>query len=190
MANAIHGVSGKHGITTATPDNILLGAGTIHRDVVVGEDGKISDYGTILGATAGGNSLEIKGEVINIELDGALVKVKGLAVMQGGTATMECNFAEMSEEIIAMAMLGKKENGAVIPKANVEEGDYVPGFAFIGKTANDAREIAVVFENALCTSGFKLEGKARENAVISLTMEAYADNAGNLDALPIKVIYA
>lgn len=183
------GVNGKHGVTATTPENILLGAGTIHRGLTVGEDGNISEYGTIIGATSGGNSVEIKGEVINIEVDGALVKVKGLAVMQGGTATMECNFVEMSEEVITMAMIGKAENGMVTPKANIEEGDYVAGFAFVGKTANDAKEVVIVFENALCTSGFKLEGKAKESSVISLTMEAYADNAGNLDVLPIKVIY-
>lgn len=182
-------VNGKHGVTASTPENILLGAGTIHRGLTVGEDGKISDYGSIIGATAGGNSVEIKGEVYTIELDGAMVKVKGLAVMQGGTATMECNFAEMSEEVITMGMIGKAENGVITPKANIEEGDYVSGFAFVGKTANDAKEIVVVFENALCTSGFKIEGKAKENSVIALTMEAYADNAGNLDVLPIKVIY-
>lgn len=183
------GVNGKHGVSATTPENILLGAGTIHRGLTVGADGKITEYGEIIGATSGGNSVEIKGEIVNIELDGALVKVKGLAVMQGGTATMECNFAELSEEVLKMGMIGTVTNGAVTPKANIEEGDYIPGFAFVGKTANDAKEIVVVFENALCTSGVKIEGKAKENSVIALTMEAYAENSGNLDTIPVKIIY-
>jgi hypothetical protein len=182
-------VNGKHGVSTTTPENILLGAGTIHKGLTIG-DGGIVDYGTIIGATAGGNSVEIKSEIKDIELDGALVKVKGLAVLQGGTATMECSFAEISEDILTMAMLGESTGGAISPKANIAEGDYVKGFAFVGKTANDAKEIIVVFENALCTSGLKIEGKAKENAVIKLTMEAYAENDGNLDTIPVKILYA
>lgn len=190
MADTLNGVKGKHGITKTTPENILLGAGTIHRGVVVDASGKISDYGTIIGATQGGNSCEIKGEIVNIELDGALVKVKGLAVMQGGTATMECNFAEITEDVLKMGMIGAASDGVITPKATIEEGDYVPGFAYIGKTANDKKEIAIIFENALCTSGIKIEGKAKENSVVALTMEAYAENAGNLDTIPVKIIYA
>lgn len=183
-------VNGKHGVTATTPENILLGAGTIHRDMVIGEDGQITSYGTIIGATAGGNNLEIKGEIVNIELDGVLVKVKGLAVMQGGTATMECSFAELSEDVLKMGMIGTVANGVITPNANISEGDYVSGFAFVGKTANDAKEVVVVFENALCTSGLKIEGKPKENAVVKLTMEAYAENEGNLDTIPVKILYA
>lgn len=184
------GVNGKHGVSAATPENILLGAGTIHKGLTVGEDGSITEYGEIIGATSGGNSVEIKGEIVNIELDGALVKVKGLAVMQGGTATMECNFAELSEEVLRIGLVGTVADGVATPKANIEEGDYISGFAFVGKTANDAKEIVVVFENALCTSGIKIEGKPKENSVIALTMEAYAENSGNLDTIPVKIIYA
>lgn len=182
------GVNGKHGISATTPENILLGAGTIHRDLELGADGKVTSYGTIIGATSGGNSVEIKGEIINIELDGALVKVKRMAVMQGGTATMECNFAEITDDIINMAMIGEKKSGVFVPKANISEGDYVEGFAFVGKTVNDASDIVVVFESALCTSGLRIEGKAKDKSVIKLTMEAYAENSGNLDTIPVKIV--
>ena len=186
------GVMGKHGVSSTTPENILLGAGTIHKNLTF-DGGKWS--GDIIGATSGGNSVEIKGEIVNIELDGALVKVKGLAVMQGGTAVMEVNFAELSSDIMKMAMIGVEgESDAdgytmIQPKANIEEGDYVPNFAFVGKTANGKKDIIVIMENALCTSGMKIEGKAKENSVIALTMEAYAENAGDLDRIPVRIYY-
>lgn len=186
------GVIGKHGVSATTPDNILLGAGTIHRNLAFSNGAWTGD---IIGATSGGNSIEIKGEIKDIELDGALVKVKGLAVMQGGTATMEVNFAELSAEVMKMAMLGA--NGAsdadgydmIQPKANIVEGDYVENFAFVGKTVNGAKDIIVIMENALCTSGLKIEGKNKENAVIKLTMEAYAENEGDLDTIPVRIYY-
>jgi hypothetical protein len=185
---------GKHGVSTTTPENILLGAGTIHKNLEWDSAGK-TWKGDIIGATSGGNSVEIKGEIKDIELDGALVKVKGLAVMQGGTATMEVNFAELSIDTMKIGMIaevGESEAegySMIQTKANIDEGDYVKNFAFVGKTANDAKDVIVIMENALCTSGLKIEGKNKENSVIALTMEAYADNDGNLDRVPVKIYY-
>ena len=185
-------VMGKHGVSASTPENILLGAGTIHKNLTFADGAWTGD---IIGATSGGNSVEIKGEIKDIELDGALVKVKGLAVMQGGTATMEVNFAELSIDVMKMGMIAEEgESDAegytmIQTKANISEGDYVDNFAFVGKTANDAKDIIVILESALCTSGLKIEGKHKENAIIKLTMEAYAENAGNLDRVPVKIYY-
>lgn len=185
-------VMGKHGVSATTPENILLGAGTIHKNLTWESN---AWKGDIIGATSGGNSVEIKGEIVNIELDGALVPVKGLAVMQGGTGTMEVNFAELSIDVMKMGMIGEVgESEAtgytmIQTKANIDEGDYVDNFAFVGKTANDKKDIIVIFESALCTSGLKIEGKAKENSVIKLTMEAYAQNEGNLDRVPVKIYY-
>ena len=143
-------VIGKHGVSATTPENILLGAGTIHKNLTW--DSQSNAWrGDIIGATSGGNSVEIKGEIKDIELDGALVKVKGLAVMQGGTGTMEVNFAELSVDVMKMGMIGElsEESDAtgysmIQTKANIEEGDYVQNFAFVGKTANDAKDIIVM----------------------------------------------
>ncbi len=187
-------VMGKHGVSTTTPENILLGAGTIHKNLEWDTQAK-AWKGDIIGATSGGNSVEIKGEIKDIELDGALVKVKGLAVMQGGTGTMEVNFAELSVDTLKLGMIGEVATSEaegysmVQTKANIDEGDYVQNFAFVGKTLNGAKDIIVIMENALCTSGLKIEGKNKENAVIKLTMEAYAENEGDLDRVPVKIYY-
>lgn len=187
-------IMGLHGVNKTTPENILLGAGTIHKNLTWDSAGK-KWTGDIIGATSGGNSVEIKGEIIDIEIDGALVKTKGLAVMQGGTATMEVNFAELSADVLKLGMIGEEgvsdaEGYTMIKtKANITEGDYVENFAFVGKTANGAKDIIVILENALCTSGLKIEGKAKENAVIKLTMEAYADIEGDLNSVPAKIYY-
>jgi len=187
-------VRGKHGISATTPENILLGAGTIHKDLKWNAETSTWD-GSIIGATSGGNKISIVGEIVDIELDGALVKVKGLAVKQGGTATMEVNYAEINSEIMQKAaLMTTKESDVegytlIVDKAEINEGDYFENFAFVGKTANGLKDIIVIFENALCTSGLEIEGKAKENSVIKLTMEAYANNEGELDTLPVKIYY-
>jgi hypothetical protein len=185
-------VMGKHSVSATTPENILLGAGTIHKNLKW-ETNKWT--GEIIGATSGGNKVSIAGEIMDIELDGALVKVKGLAVKQGGTATMEVNFAEINAEILKKASLfADSESDAtgytmLVDKADINEGDYVENFGFVGKTANGKKDIVVIFENGLCTSGLELEGKNKENSVIKMTIEAYANNEGDLDTLPVKIYY-
>lgn len=51
----------------------------------------------------------MKPEVQDIEVDGKLIKAKGLMMKVGETATMEINFAEISPEIIKKGLLPRKE---------------------------------------------------------------------------------
>ena len=183
---------GKHGVSTTTPGNILLGAGTWHKGLKF-EAGTWG--GTCVGATSGGGKIALSGELKDIELDGAMVKVKGLTVKQGGTATAEINFAELSNDVLKMGTLFTEGESDVegytmlVDKANITEGDYLDNFGFVGVTADGSKQIIVIFESALCTSGLELEGKAKENAVIKLTLEACASIEGDLDTLPVKIYY-
>lgn len=184
--------NGMHGITPDTPKNVLLGAGTYHRGMKL-EGGKLT-IGEIMGATNGGGKISIIGEFYDIPVDGALVKVKGLTVKNGGKVTAEVNFAELSSGIIKAGTLFEADESVegytvLKDKPNITEGDYVEGFGFIGKTANDSKDIVVIMDNALCTSGIELEPKHKEAAVVKLVMEAYADIDGDLACLPVKILY-
>lgn len=183
---------GKHAISANTPSNVLLGAGTYLRDLKF-EGGAWS--GTILGATNGGGKISIKGEYLDLAVDGALVKFKGQTVKQGGTATAEVTFAELSNTILKMgALFEEGESDAegftmLQDKAHIEEGDYIENFGFVGYTADGSKQLVVIFENALCTSGLEVEAKNKDQAVVKLTLEAYAKNEGALDTLPVKIYY-
>ena len=188
------GVNGKHGVNTNTPDNILLGAGTYHKGLKWNAETSSWD-GTIIGATSGGGKVAIEGEYLDVELDGALVLVKGLTVKQGGKASIELNMAELSTDNIKMATnfkLGESDAEGydmLVDKPNIEEGDYVENFGFVGKTANGKKDIIIIFEYALCKSAFELEGKNKEQSTLKAVLEAYAANAGDLDTLPVKIYY-
>ena len=183
---------GKHGVTEQTPKNILLGAGTYHKGLKF-ENGAWA--GSIIGATSGGGKVSIKGEYMDLDLDGALVKFKGQTVKVGGAASIEANFAEITEDTIKMSTNFKKgESDAdgyemFVDKANIEEGDYVENFGFVGKTADGSKDIIVIFEYGLCTSGLEIEGKNKDQSTIKLTIDAYAENQGDLDTLPVKIYY-
>ena len=183
---------GKHGVTSETPKNILLGAGTFHKGLQF-TDGKCE--GACIGATSGGGKVSIAGEYLDLDIDGALVLFKGQTIKQGGTASMEVSVTELSGDNIKMATnfkLGESDAEGYdmfVDKPNIDEGDYVDNFAFVGKTANGAKDIIIIFESALCKSAFELEGKNKTQSVLKLVMEAYAENEGDLDTLPVKIYY-
>lgn len=185
---------GKHGVSKSTPENILLGAGTYHKGLKRNSETSSWD-GTCVGATSGGGKVAIEGEYLDLEVDGAQVLVKGLTVKTGGKASMEVSMAELTGDNIKMATNFKQGDSDAdgydmfVDKPNIEEGDYVENFGFVGKTANGAKDIIIIFESALCKSAFELEGKNKEQSVLKLVMDAYAENEGDLDTLPVKIYY-
>lgn len=185
-------IIGKHAVTTETPGKILLGAGTYLKGLKW-EGNKWT--GTAMGATSGGGKISIKGELMDLAVDGMLVKTKGMTVKQGGTASAEVSYAELSKDVIKMGTLfteGESDaDGFVLleDKARITEGDYIDNFGFVGYMADGVTQIIVIFESALCTSGMDIEPKNKEQSVVKLTFEAVAENAGDLDTLPVKIYY-
>lgn len=186
---------GKHGVTTETPKNILLGAGTFLKGLEWDTSSK-KWAGTVIGATNGGGKVEIAGEYLDLEVDGMLVLTKGFTVKVGGRASMEVSMAELSGDSIKLATnFAKSETSDAEgydlyeDKAAIEEGDYTDNFGFVGKTANGAKDIIIIFESALCKSALALEPKNKEQSVLKIVMECYAENEGDLDVLPIKIYY-
>lgn len=185
---------GKTGVSANTPKNIMFGAGTIHKGLKYTSNAWNFDD-TIVGATSGGSKLSIVPEITNVEVDGALVKTKGLTVKTGETATMEINFIELTKDIIKAATIGADGTSddtanydVIESKANIATGDYWENIAFVGKTL-DGKNIIAIMDNALCTSGFEQEGKNKEGAVGKYTFECHAELTSDLDTLPWHIYY-
>ena len=187
-------VEGRNGITADTPKRILFGAGTIHKGLKYTSNAWNFDS-TIVGATNGGSKLSIVPELYDVPLDGANVAVKGLKVKTGETATMEVNFAELTEDIIKAATIGKTGTvtdttyNLIESKADIAVGDYWENVAFVGRTL-EGKNIIVIMENALITSGLETEGKNKESAVGTYTFTCHAAaDADSFDTLPWKIYY-
>lgn len=191
------------GITEDTPKNIMLGAGTIHKNfalVNVAAEGQPADYRwnfaeSLIGATSGGVKASIVPEITDIEVDGALVPVKGLRVKTGEKATIDVNFVEMTPELLAMTSIGKVNATSdytgyseIVSKARIEEGDYIENFAYVGKKT-DGTPIIIIFDQCICTSGFETEGKNKEAGIFAATFECVADVTPEADTLPWHILY-
>ena len=146
----------------------------------------------VLGATSGGNKLSILSEFNQIEVDGALVKVKGLTLKQGETGSLETNLAQHTKESFIRAIVGTEQSSLIkgysqlTTKALIEASDYLDNIAFVG-TMSDGTECIIIMENALCTSGFEIEAKNKETAVLKVTFECNADFEDSHDTLPIYI---
>lgn len=129
-----------HGVTESTPKNLMLGAGTLHRGLKYDKQTKMWNFEeSLFGATSGGNKLTITPEIKTVEVDGALVKVKGLDFKVGEVAKLETSLVEMTPELLKTTVIGQMGTSDVDgydmieSKPDIEEGDYFENIAFIGK---------------------------------------------------------
>jgi hypothetical protein len=182
------------GITADTPKNIMLGAGTIHKGFTLTGD-KWNFEESLIGATSGGSKFSIVPEFMDIEVDGALVKVKGLQQKVGETATMEVNFVEMTPELLKMCVVGDSAASTnfegyteITSRARIQESDYIENLAYVGKKT-DGTPIIVIFDQAICTSGLEVEGKNKEAGVFKGVFECVADLTPEADTLPWRILY-
>lgn len=182
------------GITANTPKTVMLGAGTIHRGLKFSENAWNFEESLIC-ATSGGSKLSIVPEFYDVPVDGALVKVKGLTVKVGETATLEINPIELTGEILSMAVIADSQESTtatgyteLTSRAIINEGDYLENMGYVGKTI-DGNPIIIIFDNALCTSGLELEGKNKEAAVPKFVFECFADLSPEADTLPWHIYY-
>lgn len=246
----------KHGVTQNTPKEIMLGAGTIHKNLKYGyvsiintTKKKPSDWETnyanyyaheieedihdpshhrdiytpvtaetkakfdadfasgglpdicfkgwnamesCIGATSGGNKLTITPNITTVEVDGALVKVKGLDFKQGEVAKLETNMVEVTPELIKTTVIGQvvesdAEGYSLIEsKPDILAGDYFENLGFVG-WRTDNTPIIIILDNALCTTGFEGEAKNKDNSVVKVTFECYQDVEGDLMKLPYHI---
>lgn len=181
----------KSGITSATPKNMLINAAVLYANLKY-EDGQW--YGDLLGATSGGTKVSITPDFQDIEVDGAVVKVRGLQVKQGEEAYIEANLIEMTPEILQMSMVASRKESDIpgydlyMTKALLEDSDYIDNIAAIG-TLSDGREIIVIMENMLCTSGFEADTKNKDKSVLKCKFVCSAGFEDDHDKLPVFVYY-
>lgn len=182
------------GITENTPKTVMLGAGTIHKGLTF-SGGAWNFAESLICATSGGSKLSIVPEFYDVPVDGALVKVKGLTVKVGETATLEINPIELTGEILKMAVIANSAASETVTgyteltsRAIINAGDYLENMGYVGKTI-DGTPIIIIFDNALCTSGLELEGKNKEAAIPKFVFECFADLSPEADTLPWHIYF-
>ena len=144
------------GVSETTPQNIMLGAGTLYKNFTY-EKAQNKWKGTILGATSGGNKLTIKPETTDIPVDGVTVKAKGLVQKIGETAQIETNMVEITKEFLQSTVIGQTGTSedarfdVIESKALIEDSDYIENFAFVGLSSLIMQSVQMVLNQTTKT---------------------------------------
>lgn len=184
----------KSGITQGTPSKIPFGAGVYFQGVEYSETTAPTEEAIlagILGATQDGGSVKITPEFFAPELDGATVAIKELQHKVGEVAEMETSIAELSASLAAKMVIGTISDSTdgnydVITSAELAAGHFYDGFGYYGELL-DGRPVIILFKQALCTSGFPVESKNKENTVFKGTFACQSDIAYGTTKLPYAI---
>lgn len=185
----------KHGITSETIENMILGAGVIYKNLKY-ESASNGWTGTPIGATSGGIKFNYEAQWLEIEVDGATVAVKGVTKQKvGETATLEGQMTEITEDILVSALHLQKSTSEdtnyvkYVSKENISEDDYLENVAYVG-TLSSGKNVIIILPNALCTEAFELETKNATQTTFAVKFECTADlKEDNLNKLGVAIYY-
>lgn len=103
----------QHGISSSTYERVVMGPGEV----------KIN--GTTIGATKGGNVLEINRVFRDIRPDGAQGKVKGFRYLESSEAILTVNLLEIKEENVYYALAGSSLAAHVLSGGDIVSATYI-----------------------------------------------------------------
>lgn len=183
------------GITTGTPTRILFGPGVYFEGVKYDE--KVAPtleeiIEAIIGATQEGGTLTITPELLNIELDGALVELRELDKKISEKALAEVSFAEFQARHTKNQVLGKlgettdKQYDVITSDDQIRPNHYYEGFGYYGELL-DGRPVIFLFKQALCTSGFTTDNRNKTNNVFKGTFACRGDIEYGVTRLPYAI---
>lgn len=187
------------GYTKDTPKSYVINAGAVYKNLTW--DKATSTWqGELLGATADGNKLTIEQNYRTIEIDGVFTNAVGQKVLESQFAKLETNVKELTYENIRLAINGVVTSGdgetapsnykIVSAKGKIETTDYIKNLGLVGTLSGTNQKIIIILDNALCTSGLETEFKDNEEAVVTMTFEAHADQDQVEDlTLPCRIYY-
>ncbi len=176
----------KHGVSTDTPDRILIDAGAVYTGWT-----SVGSPGTLLGATKGGNIFELNRTIRRMDPDGAKGPVKGFRRIEEVVATLTVNLMEITEANLLKALAGSSATDHVLTGAEIDDSDYISKVALVGTITGfdgTSAPIICVLENVLVDGPLVMNLNPKDEAIIQLKFTAhYLDS--DLDSEPWSITY-
>lgn len=164
------------GLTEGTQRRFLFDAGIVYRDYGLGGQ-------ALIGATRGGNSIEVLQELRQMPVDGQPGRVKGDTRLIKDGAKLTVNICEHTTALFLDMLPGATNtptgtHDVLTRSGQIAAGDYITNLAVVLQKAGTAQYFVFKIANALCMSGLKMDFKEKDEAVATLEFEgAYAVNA-------------
>lgn len=172
----------KTGYTEKSAENFIIDAATIFTDFKVEGDGFT---GTPLGATRGGTEININLTYRKIEVDGtSVMDVKGLNVLESGTASVKVTLLELTAENLARSMNAELKPAdsleaptgyqVITPKRYLADTDYIKNIAIVGIHSGTKKPVIFALDNGLIKSPMNLKMEDNNEAGIEQEITANA----------------
>jgi hypothetical protein len=165
---------------------MVIGAGAVY----IGT-GAPADPGTLLGATKGGNVLEINRTFRDIRPDGSKGKVKGFRRVEEVEATLTVNLIEVTEANLLYMLPGAAASSHVITGAEIDDNDYITAVALVVEHTGctmTSDPLIVKLSNCLVEGPLTLNAANNEESTIQVKFVAhFADS--DLDTEPWEITY-
>lgn len=168
----------KTGFSNGTKDKLLLGAGAIFKNFVVGVDTYDTSKDKIIAATQGGNSFSAVPSTHNIQIDGILGKASDLDVIDYWDVSLEVTFIEASKQVICAALgastVDTSTNGTYdIIRGDTEfkVSDYFENITYIGTISGSEEPVIIQVNNCINLGGLTFKTEDGKEGTIGAKFE-------------------
>ena len=180
------------GLTSKTPQNLLLGAGAFFKGYDVTKDTPVNAVAKLLGATQGGGSFNAVPTVRQIQVDGGKTNIKELETIDDWVVTMVANVKEVTAENLQLALgaavAAQAESPAgytkITGKEDFEGKDYQENITWIGTLKGSEKPVIIVLKNALSLNGLSLAVADKNEALVPITLTGHY-SLDKLDEVPL-----
>lgn len=159
----------RSGIRPNTHKNLFIGPGAIYKGFK-----SPTELGTLLGATKGGNKINIAQEWHNAEIDGTLGPIKGARWLIGEEVDIETNLLEMTLENIRLQLPGAVIDSNDADYDVISQTDDIGlveyyDVAIVGELIGKQKPIIFVIKNAVATEPLEIDtGNGKEDIVLKI----------------------
>jgi len=162
------------GFTAETLKHLLIDAGCLYKNYGLASEAPI-------GATSGGNELDITPKTRQIKADGLKGNVKGLTQIVSVDCTLKVNMLEITTDTLKMALMADVDTvtnpdyDIITGRAVILDTDYLENLALVGTISGSAKPIVIILKNALGSDGIKFTNKDSSDNILPITFTANVD---------------
>jgi len=159
----------RSGVRPGTSKALFIGPGAIYKNFV-----SPTEMGTLLGATKGGNKINIQQEWHNAEIDGSLGPVKGARWLIGEDVEMETSLLEMTLDNLQLQLPGAVIDSTDVDYDILSQTDDISlveyyDVAIVGELIGKQKPIIFVIKNAVATEPLTIDtGNGKEDVVLKI----------------------
>ena len=173
------------GYNAKTPDKLLLDAGAVFKNFIVGTDTYASAKaaGKCLGATQKGSEFSAVPQIRRMEIDGVHTRTKGDTLIDGWDVYLKTTLVEMTTQTLKFA-LGVGDSAAsstatgydeITARDTITDNDYTTNITFIGNILGEDDPIIIQVFNAFHEGGLTITNEDKNNAAVECQFYGYLD---------------